>query len=104
MSSRSGEASRELLRLLYFYFTNGSITIVIRARFDYDSATTRYEMRTIRLRLDFRVQGKGRVSAWCNGNVVGRINEVTLHWARLVLGRVTVFGGHATSHVTNPPR
>ena len=27
----------------------GPITIAIRARFDYDSATTRYEMRTILL-------------------------------------------------------
>jgi len=33
------------------------------------------------------------VAAWRSGNVVGRINEVTLRWARLVLGWVTVFGG-----------
>ena len=33
--------------------TNGPITIAIRARFDYDSATTRYEMRTIRLRFEY---------------------------------------------------
>jgi len=37
------------------------------------------------------------VAAWRNGNVVGRINEVTLRRARLVLGRVTVFGGQTTS-------
>jgi len=33
------------------------------------------------------------VAAWRSGNVVGRINEVTLRRARLVLGWVTVFGG-----------
>jgi len=33
------------------------------------------------------------VAAWRSGNVVGRINEVTLHRARFVLGWVTVFGG-----------
>jgi len=32
------------------------------------------------------------VAAWRSSNVVGHINEVTLHWARLVLGWVTVFG------------
>jgi len=32
-------------------------------------------------------------SRWRSGNVVGRINEVTLRRARLVLGWVTVFGG-----------
>jgi len=32
--------------------SNGPITIAIRARFDYDSATTRYEMSTIRLRFE----------------------------------------------------
>ena len=37
------------------------------------------------------------VAAWRNGNVVGRINEVTLRRARLVLGWVTVFGGQTTS-------
>jgi len=30
--------------------------------------------------------------AWCSGNGVGRINEVTLCRARLVPGWVTVFG------------
>ena len=30
----------------------GPITIAIRARFEHDSATTRYEMRTIRARLE----------------------------------------------------
>jgi len=34
---------------------------------------------------------------WRSGNVVGRINEVTLRRARLVLGWVTVFGGQTTS-------
>jgi len=32
------------------------------------------------------------LAAWHSGNVVGRINEVTLCRARLVLGWVTVFG------------
>jgi len=32
-----------------------------------------------------------------SGNVVGRINEVTLCRAPLVLGSVTVFGGQTTS-------
>jgi len=32
------------------------------------------------------------VAAWRSGNVVGRINKVTLRRARLVLGWVTVFG------------
>ena len=31
--------------------------------------------------------------AWRSGNIVGRINEVTLRRARLVLGWVTGFGG-----------
>jgi len=34
---------------------------------------------------------------WCSGNIIGRINEVTLRRARLVLGWVTVFGGKTTS-------
>jgi len=33
------------------------------------------------------------VTAWRSGNIVGRINEVTLRRARLVLGWVTLFGG-----------
>ena len=33
------------------------------------------------------------VAAWRSGNIVGRINEVTLRRARLVLGWVTGFGG-----------
>jgi len=37
------------------------------------------------------------VAAWRSGNIVGRINEVTPRWARLVLGWVTVFGGQTTS-------
>jgi len=37
------------------------------------------------------------VAAWRSGNVVGRINEVTLRRARLVLGWMTVFGGQTTS-------
>jgi len=32
------------------------------------------------------------VVAWHSGNIVGRINEVTLRRARLVLVWVTVFG------------
>jgi len=35
--------------------------------------------------------------AWRSGNVVGRINEVTLRRPRLVLGWVTVFGGQTTT-------
>jgi len=37
------------------------------------------------------------VAAWHSGNIVGRINEVTLRRARLVLGWVTIFGGQTTS-------
>ena len=36
------------------------------------------------------------LAAWCNGNVVGRINDVAVRRARLVLGWVTVFGGYTT--------
>jgi len=36
-------------------------------------------------------------AAWRNGNVVGRINEVALRRARLVLRWVTVFGGQTIS-------
>jgi len=32
------------------------------------------------------------VAAWCSGNAVGRISEVTLHRTRLGLGSVTFFG------------
>ena len=38
-----------------------------------------------------RIQMRG-VEAWHNGNAVGRINEVTLRRARLVLGWVTCPG------------
>jgi len=37
------------------------------------------------------------MAAWRSSNVVGCINEVTLHRALLVLGWVTVFGGQTTS-------
>jgi len=37
------------------------------------------------------------VAAWRSGNIVGRINEVTVRRARLVLGWVIVFGGQTTS-------
>ena len=37
------------------------------------------------------------VAAWRSSNTVGRINEVTLRRARLVLGWVTVFGGQTSS-------
>ena len=36
---------------------------------------------------------QAHTAAWRSGNIVGRINEVTLRRARLVLGWVTVFGG-----------
>ena len=45
-----------------------------------------------------------QVAAWRSGNVVGRINEVTLRRAWLVLGWVTVFGGKNTSVFHHPPR
>ena len=32
-----------------------------------------------------------QVAVWHSGNGIGRINEVTVHRARLVLGWVTVF-------------
>jgi len=41
----------------------------------------------------YSVRKRERVAAWRSGNIVGPINEVTLRWARLVLGWVTVFGG-----------
>jgi len=44
--------------------------------------------------IQIRVDG---VAAWRSGNVVGRINEVTLRRARLVMGWLTVFGGQTTS-------
>ena len=40
-----------------------------------------------------RITSRLVAAAWRNGNVGGRINEVTLRRARLVLGWVTVFGG-----------
>jgi len=40
---------------------------------------------------------QGDEAAWRRGIIVGRINEVTLGQARLVLGWVTVFGGQTTS-------
>jgi len=33
-----------------------------------------------------------RLVVWHRGSVIRRMNEVTLRWARLVLGWVTVFG------------
>jgi len=43
------------------------------------------------------------LSAWCSGNGIGHINNVTLRQARLVLGWVTIFGGQTTLefHQTN---
>jgi len=48
------------------------------------------------------------MAAWRSGNVVGRINEVTLRRARLVLGWVTCpgstpGGGTLFRYVTNHP-
>ena len=40
---------------------------------------------------------------WRTRNGVGRINEVTLRRARLVLGWATVLGGHITSVYNQPP-
>ena len=42
-------------------------------------------------------ESTSQVAAWRSGNVVGRINEVTICRARLVLGWATVFGGQTTS-------
>jgi len=56
-----------------------------------------------------RVESRGRsVAAWRSGNGVGRINEVTLHRARLVLGWVTCpastsGGGTLFQYVTRHP-
>jgi len=36
------------------------------------------------------------VAAWRSGNIVGRINEVTLRRVQLVLGWVIFFGGQTT--------
>jgi len=46
------------------------------------------------------------VTVWRSANGIGRINEVTLRGARLVLGWVTVFGRAYTTSVCNlqPPR
>ena len=49
-----------------------------------------------------------RLAAWCSGNGVGRINEVTLLRARLVLGWVTCLGstpggGTLFQYVTSQP-
>ena len=41
----------QFLRMLWAYYNCDTSTI--RLRFDYDSATTRYEMRTIRLRFEY---------------------------------------------------
>jgi len=45
-------------------------------------------------------------AAWRSGNVVGRINEVTLRRARLVLGWVTVLSSadKPLQYFTKPPR
>jgi len=50
---------------------------------------------------------RGGVAASRSGNVVGRINKVALRRARIVLGRVTVFGraNHLSNqYFTKPPR
>ena len=49
-----------------------------------------------------------RVTAWRSGNSVGRISEVTVRGARLVLGWVTCLGstpggGTLFRHVTSQP-
>ena len=51
---------------------------------------------------------KLRVEAWRSGNIVGRINKVTLRQARLVLGWVTCpgstpVGGTLFRYVTSRP-
>jgi len=33
-----------------------------------------------------------KLAAWCSSSVVCFMNEVTLHWAQLVLGWVTIIG------------
>jgi len=44
------------------------------------------------------------VAVWLSGNVVGHINEVTLHRARLVPRWVTEFAGIPSWYLTKPPR
>jgi len=41
------------------------------------------------------------VAAWCSGNTLVSINVVALHWARLLLGWVTVLTGKASRYVSN---
>jgi len=43
-------------------------------------------------------------AVWLNGNNVGHINEVALHWARLILGWVAVSGHGNLSRFNQPPR
>jgi len=45
------------------------------------------------------------VTVWCNGNIVGRINEVTLRRARLALGWVTAYlpAGTLSRYKTSHP-
>jgi len=45
----------------------------------------------------YKVRATATMAAWRSGNIVGRINEVTLRRTRLVLGWVTVFGWQTTS-------
>ena len=40
---------------------------------------------------------------WYSGGVVGHINEVALHRARLMLGWVTIFGRQYISMFNQPP-
>ena len=51
-SARSRSTARSSRRGSVRCTANGPITIAIRARFELDSATTRYEMRTIRVRFE----------------------------------------------------
>jgi len=50
----------------------------------------RYDLATILVQLAFGfLTWVSLVATWRSGNGIGRINEVTLHWAQLVLGWVT---------------
>jgi len=50
---------------------------------------------------DLTLTSAGDFGWWRDGNVLCRINEVTLRWARLVLGWVTVYG--QVNHLSTKP-
>jgi len=64
-------------------------------------------MKTVRVRAEPGITFRTGLTRWrfgLVGNVVGRINQVNQHRARLVLGRVTVFKtGKPSLYVTSHP-